>query len=201
MLILERTLNKGVCIGDHIKVRVVEIVGRGRVRLGIDAPRDVPIWREELEAFVRDGRRQDPCEGMSSLRVALVEDNPAHQKIIRRILRDAGASQVAELQTGAEAIEHLDRCDEDEVEKPDLVLLDLNLPDGSGLRVLERLRESERLRTTPVVVLSCADADQTVKPCLAAGANAFVAKSTNLDEFRRSIVRIVDFWSHARRVA
>ena len=68
--------------------------------------------------------------------------------------------------------------------QPDLILLDLGLPDGSGLDVLRTIRSVPELRTAPVVVLSCSDDETVMQQCMEAGANAFVVKSANYDDFQ-----------------
>ncbi len=84
---------------------------------------------------------------------------------------------------------------------PDLVLLDLQLPGISGLDVLRLIRSTPALRALPVVILSCSKRELEIKRCMAASANAFVSKATGYEQFSESVVRIADFWTHARRVA
>ena len=79
---------------------------------------------------------------------------------------------------------------------PDLILLDMQLPDSTGLDVLRSIRKDERLRRTPVVMLTCCQDDTVVDECMESGANAFVVKSARWDDFRSSVSRIGDFWTN-----
>jgi DNA-binding NarL/FixJ family response regulator len=62
------------------------------------------------------------------------------------------------------------------------------------------MRSVAAFRSTPVVVLTSSDQESDVSRCIDAGANAFISKAQNYDEFRQSIRRIADFWRHARKV-
>ncbi len=86
--------------------------------------------------------------------------------------------------------------DENDVVQPDLILLDMHLPDSTGLDVLRSIRKDERLRRTPVVMLTCCQDDTIVEECMESGANAFVVKSARWDDFRNSVSRIGDFWTN-----
>ena len=72
----------------------------------------------------------------------------------------------------------------------------MGLPDSSGLDVLRSIRKDERLRRTPVVMLTCCQDDTVVEECMESGANAFVVKSARWDDFRSSVSRIGDFWTN-----
>lgn len=194
MLVISRGLNGGVRVGENIKVKVLRISQR-RVTLGIDAPAEVSVRREEVAD--QQGER---IEAEIDLRVLVVEDTPVHALLIERFLTNRGVKNVVRTSTGEDALRLLKLAGEDIAPKPDLILLDLQLPGVSGYEVLQTVRSSPELKLIPVVILSCSDADEDVSRCIAAGANAYVAKSERYDEFRRSIMRITDFWSQARRV-
>jgi CheY-like chemotaxis protein len=91
--------------------------------------------------------------------------------------------------SGEEAVERLCRAFQadgsDSV--PNLIVLDLRLPGMSGLDVLVRIKSDRQLRRTPVVILSSSDEPLDIERCLDAGANAFVTKSPNHDEFCASL--------------
>ncbi len=78
--------------------------------------------------------------------------------------------------------------------RPDIVLLDLNLPGTDGREVLEHIKQDESLRLIPVVVLTTSTDDRDVDRCYAAGANSYITKPVDLDGFMRSIQRLTDFW-------
>ena len=102
--------------------------------------------------------------------------------------------------SGEDAIRLLNLAGNGQVPKPDLILLDLQLPGVSGEKVLKRIKSTQQLRSIPVVVLSCSDSETDVARCLAAGANAFISKADNYEDFRRSVIKITDFWSQAARL-
>ena len=160
---------------------------------GIEAPADVRVSRDELV--------QRPSEVAGPFRVIVVEDNPVHAQLILSGLKRAGATDVRVETTGARALGDLIGESAGPGTRPDLIVLDLALPDLSGLDVLEKLRAYEPLRRTPVVVLSCSDSDSNITRCLDAGANAFMVKEPNGDRFRQEVSSIASFWRRARRVA
>lgn len=196
MLLLERCRDAAVCIGSGIVVRVLR-TGRSRVLLGVEADRGVPVWREELGPPEHPASSEHP---EAALRVLVVEDDAGHQRLIRRTLADCGIAQVA-LAGSAEDADMLIQ-DARTAPKPQLVLLDMRLPGRSGLEFLRSLRSSESsLCRTPVVMLSSVDDEEQIKRCLEAGANAYVQKSIDFNEFRRAILRIAEFWKNTRHVA
>jgi len=199
MLVLSRDCDTVVRIGPDIKVKVLAI-RRQRVKLGIDAPSDVRVWREEIlpesarNNTVAAHKRAADIE--PSFPILVVEDDPDHARLIARVLGQRRFRRVTIAPTGRAAIEMLDghgASTEDTV-LPHLVLLDLNLPDISGLDVLRWIRTQPRLRAVPVVILSGQGRDDLVTDCLEAGANAFVSKSADYGEFRESVARIINFW-------
>ena len=126
-----------------------------------------------------------------------------HAKIISRILSKAAAAEVAVASSGEEAVERL--CNANQADGsdsvPSLIVLDLRLPGMSGLDALVKIKSDRQLRRTPVVILSSSDEPFDIERCFEAGANAFVTKSPNHDEFCASLSRIADFWGSQCRVA
>lgn len=196
MLVISRCLNSAVRIGDNVIVKVLRI-GQKRVTLGVDAPPEVSVRREEVSDQPPSSREAVPA---LDLRVLVVEDTPVHALLIERVLSRRGVKNVVRTSCGEDAIRLLSLARENKALKPDLVLLDLQLPGVSGLHVLEAVKSVPALASIPVVVLSCSDSDEEVSRCMAAGANAFVAKSESYENFRQSVLRITDFWSQVRSV-
>jgi len=208
MLVLSRDCDTVVRIGP-CKVKVLSIRKR-HVKLGIDAPRGIQVWREEIRAEPEQpGLRPAATPADPEYRVPgdpfftlLVEDDPAHARLISEALVESCFLQPRVVGTGQAAIKALggDNEADGNLAHPRLVLLDLNLPDMSGLDVLWHIRSTAPLETTPVVVLSAEDRESVVARCLEHGANAFVTKSPNYQEFRRSVSRIAGFWNIDSRV-
>jgi len=135
-------------------------------------------------------------------RVLLVEDNEADVRLTREALREAGDSvRLSSVGDGELALAYLrrDRGYED-VSRPDLVLLDLNLPRKNGLEVLEEMRADPELASIPVIMLTTSSAEHDVVACYSRGANCFVVKPLELDEFMELIDSIRDFWLGVARL-
>ena len=199
MLVLSRDRDSAVHIGSDITVKVLSI-RRKNVKLGIEAPRTLPVWRNELapmldEPLQSSAAEKTPTAGMKV--VLVVEDEPGHAKLIRKALCQTQGTMVTVAETASSALDALGvkLASPEDIVHPDLVLLDLGLPDSSGLEVLRSIRSVPDLRTTPVVVLSCSDDETVMHQCMEAGANAFVVKWTNYDDFHALVRRIGQFWA------
>ena len=209
MLVLSRDCDTVIRIGSDIRVKVLSI-RKQRVKIGVDAPANVRVWREEITPFAEgETPHTDVPDESSVVRAAeddfailVVEDDPDHARLITKVLTDCRFPQVTLAKTGEAAIKMIggDGARGVETATPHLVLLDLQLPDMSGVDVLRRIRADQRHHTTPVVMLSAAREDNVVADCLEAGANAFVNKSAHFKEFRDSVSRIANFWKTDCRI-
>ncbi len=203
MLMIERRPGTSILIGDDVRIHVREIKRRNSVRLGIEAPRFLPVVRSELS---RDQTKSLAKTGRRDFHVWVVEDDDAHAGIITTTLKSQGVQSIERFPAALPVLEALDGTAVDGPAgaaplPPDLVLLDLRLPDLSGIDLLVRLREHAALARTPVVVLSSSGEEEFVQQSLERGANAYVQKSVEYSDFKESIVRITEFWSQTRRVA
>ena len=137
-----------------------------------------------------------PLAASRPARVLLVEDNEADVRLTREALREAGENvRLSAVGAGDLALAYLrSEGGYADVPRPDLVLLDLNLPRKNGLEVLEEMRADPQLRSIPVIVLTSSAARQDVEDCYARGANAFVVKPLELDAFMDLIGAIRGFW-------
>jgi len=206
MLVLSRRVGESIHVGSDVEIKFLSISGN-HAKVGIQAPRTIEILRGELskepsdEQLPEDDRNQRR-QG-SRFAVLLVEDDKVHAKIISRILSKTAAAAVAVASSGEEAVERL--CSAVQADGSDsvprLIMLDLRLPGMSGLDVLVRIKSDRQLRRTPVVILSSSDEPLDIERCFEAGANAFVTKSPNHDEFSASLSRIAGFWGSECQVA
>jgi two-component system, response regulator len=138
-------------------------------------------------------------ESSSRMKIVLViEDDPVHGALIRKSLCHSQGTMVTVVETAKLALDALGvlASGSDDIVQPDLILLDMQLPDSTGLEVLRSIRKDDRLRRTPVVMLTCCQDDAIVEECLESGANAFVVKSARWDDFRSSVSRIGNFWTN-----
>lgn len=130
------------------------------------------------------------------LEVLLVEDDEDDVRLTREALRDSKVIvNMTVASDGEEALERLHRKGRfADAERPDLILLDLNLPRVSGREVIAQLKGDRDLKLIPVVVLTTSEADSDIVKCYDLGANCYITKPVNFDQFRRIIKAIDEFW-------
>ncbi|MGW1771313.1 response regulator [Streptomyces sp. NPDC002104] len=123
--------------------------------------------------------------------VLLVEDDMADAMLIEEALSECGTRNLIQVTDGVAALEHL--RDPTSV-RPDLIVLDLNMPRMNGRDLLKILKSDESLHTIPVVVLTTSTAPDDVEGAYTSHANAYVAKPVNLEEFERAVQSIDAFY-------
>jgi CheY-like chemotaxis protein len=131
-----------------------------------------------------------------ALEVLLVEDNPGDVRLTQEAFRGAGMElPLHVVSDGVEAMAFLRREGEfARVPRPDLVLLDLNLPRMDGREVLARIKEDEGLRTIPTVILTTSEAESDILKSYQLQANCYLSKPQRLDEFEALVRSVNDFW-------
>jgi chemotaxis family two-component system response regulator Rcp1 len=130
------------------------------------------------------------------IEILLVEDNPGDVRLTREALRDGKVgNRLHVAMDGVEAMAFL-RKEGAHADAPtaDLVLLDLNLPRKSGREVLEEIKQDEKLKHIPVVILTSSQAEQDVLASYRLNANAFVTKPVDLEQFLKVVQSIEHFW-------
>ncbi len=133
---------------------------------------------------------------MSGRSILLVEDNAGDVRLTREALREADVSaRLVAVCDGEDALAYL-RNEGIHVDaaRPDLILLDLNLPRKNGLEVLEEIKGDPELRRTPVIMLTTSSSARDVAACYDRGVNCFVVKPLDLDDFTRLVAAINGFW-------
>ena len=145
----------------------------------------------------------DPAdaEGSRPARILLVEDNPADVRLTREMLRESKVRNdllVAHSAEEAESI--LGLTDEEAGPRPDIVLLDLDLPVKSGHDLLQEMKSHSNLRRVPVVVLTSSEAEEDVIKSYDEHANAYVTKPVDLDEITTIVQSIDEFWFQVVRL-
>jgi two-component system, chemotaxis family, response regulator Rcp1 len=129
------------------------------------------------------------------LRMLVVEDSPSDVRLIQEALKDTGLPvDVVVAKDGVEAMDMLHRVEMGGHERPDLVLLDLNLPRKNGREVLSEIKSSEVLKLIPVLVMTSSRADEDVNQAYTLNANCYITKPGDLTEYLSVIRAIEDFW-------
>ncbi len=133
---------------------------------------------------------------MSAPLILLVEDNAGDVRLTREALREARvAVELTAVADGEQALAYLRGQGEHAgAPRPDLVLLDLNLPKKNGLEVLEEIKRDPELRATPVIMLTTSSSSRDVAACYDRGVNCYVVKPLDLDDFTRLVRAINSFW-------
>lgn len=129
------------------------------------------------------------------LQILLVEDCPADVRLIRESLKETPVPvELTVARDGVEAIELLQLSERAAVERPDLILLDLNLPRKNGREVLAEVKSSPTLKQIPVLVMTSSRADEDISAAYALNANCYIAKPCDLADYMNVIRAIEDFW-------
>ncbi len=131
-----------------------------------------------------------------SIEVLLVEDNPGDVRLIKEALKDAKIHvHISVVHDGVEALALLRRQGNySTATRPDLILLDLNLPRMNGHEVLATIKEDEVLRRIPVVIVSSSMADRDIATSYDLHANCFVTKPVDFEQFFDVVKAIREFW-------
>lgn len=128
--------------------------------------------------------------------ILLVEDNPGDVRLTRETLKDSKLlNKMSVAADGVEAMAFLRREGKHaSAARPDLVLLDLNLPKKGGFEVLAEIKADEQLRRIPVVILTTSNAHPDILKTYDLHANCYITKPVNLDQFSAVVQAIEAFW-------
>ena len=135
-------------------------------------------------------------DGRSPIEILLVEDNPGDERLTREALKEGKVySNLHWVKDGVEAIEFLNRRGKyGAAPRPDIILLDLNLPKKDGREVLQDIKADETLKRIPVVVLTTSKAEEDVLKTYNLHANCYVTKPVDLEKFIVVVKSIDVFW-------
>jgi DNA-binding response OmpR family regulator len=131
--------------------------------------------------------------------IVMIEDDEGHARLIERNIRRSGVNNdIVPFTNGTAAVNYLfgrDGTGLDHKGRALLILLDLNLPDMTGIDILRRVKENRYLKTAPVVVLTTTDDSQEIKRCYDMGCNVYITKPVNYDSFANAIRQLGLFFS------
>jgi CheY-like chemotaxis protein len=130
------------------------------------------------------------------IEILLVEDNPGDVRLTREIFKAARIRNIIHtVEDGVEAMEYLrNQGKYADAAKPDLILLDLNLPRKDGREVLAEIKTDDELKRIPVVVLTISKAEEDILKTYSLHANCYITKPVDLDQFIKVVASIEDFW-------
>lgn len=130
------------------------------------------------------------------IEILMVEDNPGDVRLTREALKEAKVwNNLYVTEDGVAALDFLYRRDPYmEAARPDLILLDLNLPKRDGREVLALIKSDEALKTIPVVVLTTSQAEEDVLRAYNLNANCYITKPVDFDQFTKIVQTIEEFW-------
>jgi len=136
---------------------------------------------------------------MSDSVILLVEDNGNDEELTLRALRKAKiANEVVVARDGSEALDYLfargDYAHRDAANLPQVILLDLNLPKIGGLDVLRAIRNDERTKLQPVVILTSSKEDKDLAAGYALGANSYIVKPVDFTQFTDAVRQLGLYW-------
>jgi CheY-like chemotaxis protein len=123
--------------------------------------------------------------------IVMVEDDDGHARLIEKNIRRAGVNnEIAAFTDGTSALEYMlgaDGSGEASARRHLLVLLDLNLPDMTGVDILAKVKANRHTRRSPVVILTTTDDQREIQRCYDLGANVYITKPVNYDSFANAI--------------
>ena len=131
--------------------------------------------------------------------IIMIEDDEGHARLIERNIRRSGVNnEIIPFTNGTDALAYLfgkDAAGLDHKGEALLILLDLNLPDMTGIDILRKVKENNFLKCAPVVVLTTTDDAQEIKRCYELGCNVYITKPVNYESFANAIRQLGLFFS------
>ncbi len=135
-------------------------------------------------------------ENAKPVKIVMIEDDEGHARLIEKNIRRAGVSnEIIPFTNGTDALGFLFGADSPGKGSHLLVLLDLNLPDMTGIDILERIKSDAATRRLPVVVLTTTDDAREIQRCYDLGANVYITKPVDYDGFANAIRQLGLFFT------
>jgi CheY-like chemotaxis protein len=131
--------------------------------------------------------------------ILFVEDSDEDFQAFSRIMKELGINQnVVRTCDGEEALDYLYKRGQYEhltaVARPRIIFLDLNLPGTDGREVIKEIKQDDRLKTIPIIVLTTSSRMQDIETCYAYGVNSYVTKPMEIKELRETIANCYQYW-------
>ena len=132
--------------------------------------------------------------------ILLVEDNPDHAELTIKALKQNNIlNEVYVVNDGQEALDFMYHqgkyADEKDFPRPGLILLDIRLPKVDGIEVLKQLKDDPQFKSIPVIMLTTSDRDEEIAKSYAGGANSYVVKPMDFEEFMKKVRELKLYWT------
>jgi len=125
------------------------------------------------------------------VQIVMIEDDEGHARLIEKNIRRAGVgNEIIPFVNGTDALNYLlgdDRSGVASAKRQQLILLDLNLPDMTGIDILQKLKGNKHTKRSPIVVLTTTDDSREIQRCYDLGANVYITKPVNYEGFANAI--------------
>lgn len=132
---------------------------------------------------------------METFKIYLIEDNDDHAELIHAALQKFEQAELLHRSAdGEEVLTLLDKIASGQAQKPDIILLDINLPKISGLQLLKIMKENQNLRHIPVIALTTSNSEKDKKEAYANHVNAYLVKPGDYFELQELLKSMIDFW-------
>ena len=131
--------------------------------------------------------------------IVMIEDDEGHARLIERNIRRAGVNnEITSFRNGTDGLTYLlgaDGSGEESAQRSMLILLDLNLPDMTGVDILVKVKANKHTKRSPVIILNTTDDEREIKRCYDLGANVYITKPVNYESFANAIQQLGLFLS------
>lgn len=136
-------------------------------------------------------------------RLLLVEDNPGDIRLTREAIKESGVEiEMQVVSDGELVMDYLLKKDNfPDAVRPEIIMLDLNLPKKNGLEILKEIKSNDQLKRIPVIAVTTSEADHDVNRAYELGANAYVLKPVDFDDFTRVLQQMENFWFKVVKLA
>lgn len=133
---------------------------------------------------------------MKQVHILLVEDNEGDIVLTKEAFEESKiGTRISVAKNGQEALDFLNQVNNFvSAERPDLILLDINIPVINGLEVLKEIKENEKLKKIPVIILTTSNNQKDINIAYQNYANSYVVKPIEMQDFLNAVLRIEEFW-------
>lgn len=127
---------------------------------------------------------------MKKLKILLIEDDEIERMKFQRVASKLGNHNIIEAENGEIALETLDQ-----IESPNVIVLDLNMPKVNGIEFLQILKSNPKLKYIPILVMSSSSNRQDIKKCFEIGVSGYIIKPLRYEDYQKKIEAIIGYWT------